>query len=96
MTASVTRGRALRYAEGSARGLLHHVLGHCPEPRLHRTQQLRVLVVVLLQASNKLHPGGKEALVDALCRAKAAALLSLLHGQPSSRTPRRENRMRFQ
>ena len=29
MTASVTRGRALRCAEGSARGLLHHVLGHC-------------------------------------------------------------------
>src|SRR5690606_25968994 len=29
MTASVTRGRALRYAGGSARGLLHHVLGHC-------------------------------------------------------------------
>jgi hypothetical protein len=28
MTASVTRGRALRYAEGSALGLLHHVLGH--------------------------------------------------------------------
>jgi hypothetical protein len=30
MTASVTYGRALRYAEGSARGLIHHVLGHCP------------------------------------------------------------------
>jgi len=29
MTASVTHGRALRYAQGSARGLLHHVLGHC-------------------------------------------------------------------
>lgn len=29
MTASVTHGRALRYAKGSARGLLHHVLGHC-------------------------------------------------------------------
>jgi hypothetical protein len=29
MTASVTHGRALRYAGGSARGLLHHVLGHC-------------------------------------------------------------------
>ncbi|WP_230383527.1 hypothetical protein, partial [Paracoccus shanxieyensis] len=29
VTASVTNGRALRYAEGSARGLLHHVLGHC-------------------------------------------------------------------
>jgi len=25
MTASVTNGRALRYAEGSARGLLHHL-----------------------------------------------------------------------
>ncbi|MTH65856.1 hypothetical protein GL284_16410 [Paracoccus sp. DK608] len=34
MTASVTNGRALRYAEGSARGLLHHVLGHCPYPYL--------------------------------------------------------------
>ncbi|MCE6967063.1 H-NS family nucleoid-associated regulatory protein [Cereibacter sphaeroides] len=30
MTASVTRGRALRYAGGSARGLLHHHPGHCP------------------------------------------------------------------
>jgi len=29
MTASVTHGRALRYAEGSARGLLHHQRGHC-------------------------------------------------------------------
>jgi len=28
MTASVTNGRALRYAEGSARGLLHQALGH--------------------------------------------------------------------
>ncbi len=30
MTASLTRGRALRYAGGSARGLLHHHWGHCP------------------------------------------------------------------
>ena len=30
MTASVTHGRALRYADGSARGLLHHHPGHCP------------------------------------------------------------------
>jgi len=29
VTASVTRGRALRYAGGSARGLLHHHPGHC-------------------------------------------------------------------
>jgi len=35
MTASVTRGRALRCAEGSARGLLHHVLGHCHAPQNH-------------------------------------------------------------
>ena len=29
MTASVTHGRALRYAKGSARGLLiHHPVGH--------------------------------------------------------------------
>ena len=28
MTASVTPGRALRYAGGSAHGLLHHGLGH--------------------------------------------------------------------
>ncbi|WP_230382927.1 hypothetical protein, partial [Paracoccus shanxieyensis] len=33
VTASVTNGRALRYAEGSARGLLHHVLGHCRPTR---------------------------------------------------------------
>jgi hypothetical protein len=30
MTASVTVGRALRYADGSARGLLHHHMGHSP------------------------------------------------------------------
>ena len=30
MTASVTVGRALRYADGSARGLLHHQKGHGP------------------------------------------------------------------
>ncbi len=30
MAASVTPGRALRYARGSARGLLHHHLGHSP------------------------------------------------------------------
>jgi putative transposase len=30
MTASVTHGRALRYAGGSARSLLHHVVGHYP------------------------------------------------------------------
>jgi len=29
VTASVTHGRALRYAKGSARGLLHHHPGHC-------------------------------------------------------------------
>jgi hypothetical protein len=32
MTASITHGRALRYAKGSARGLLHHVLGHYLRP----------------------------------------------------------------
>ena len=33
MAASVTTGRALRYAGGSARGLLHHFSGHylCPD-----------------------------------------------------------------
>ena len=30
MTASVTAGRALRYAGGSARGHLHHPVGHYP------------------------------------------------------------------
>jgi hypothetical protein len=30
MTASVTHGRALRHAGGSARGLLNHNPGHCP------------------------------------------------------------------
>jgi hypothetical protein len=37
MTASVTAGRALRYAGGSARGLLHHHPGHC-RPCAPRTQ----------------------------------------------------------
>jgi len=40
-----------------------------------------VLVVVLLQASNKLHPGGKEALVDALALSFTTAV--------STRTDRR-------
>jgi threonine/homoserine/homoserine lactone efflux protein len=30
VAATVTNGRALRYAGGSARGLLHQSLGHCP------------------------------------------------------------------
>jgi len=29
VAASITTGRALRYAGGSARGLLHHPMGHC-------------------------------------------------------------------
>jgi len=29
MVSSVTRGRALRSAKGSARGLLNHYRGHC-------------------------------------------------------------------
>jgi hypothetical protein len=33
MTASVTVGRALRYADGSARGLLHHERGHGLKPK---------------------------------------------------------------
>ena len=33
MTASVTVGRALRYADGSARGLLHHHTGHSHKDR---------------------------------------------------------------
>jgi hypothetical protein len=38
MTASVTVGRALRYADGSARGLLHHQRGHglLQHPRMSR------------------------------------------------------------
>ena len=35
MTASVTTGRALRYAGGSARGLLHQALGHSQLYSLH-------------------------------------------------------------
>jgi len=34
VAASVTTGRALRYAGGSARGLLHHWMGHCLLPWL--------------------------------------------------------------
>ncbi|EPX75700.1 hypothetical protein Salmuc_01165 [Salipiger mucosus DSM 16094] len=34
MAASVTPGRALRYAGGSARGLLHQALGHYRPRRL--------------------------------------------------------------
>ena len=40
MTANVANGRALRYAEGSARGLLHHRPGHCPE-LLRENERLR-------------------------------------------------------
>jgi nucleotide-binding universal stress UspA family protein len=34
VTASVTHGRALRYAKGSARGLLHHNPGHCHQAQV--------------------------------------------------------------
>jgi hypothetical protein len=48
MTASVTYGRALRYAEGSARGLIHHVLGHCrgmiPRPTPRRGAETKGLI----------------------------------------------------
>ena len=36
MAASVTNGRARRYAEGSARGLLHQPLGHYLVPKFDR------------------------------------------------------------
>jgi len=42
-------GRALRYARGSARGLLHQSLGHCPlttlsdEPGNHRNTEKSLL-----------------------------------------------------
>lgn len=39
MTASVTHGRALRYAEGSARGFLHHHPGHCHHRRIRDPSQ---------------------------------------------------------
>ena len=39
MAASLTTGRALRYAKGSARGLLHQALGHGQWSRVYR--QLR-------------------------------------------------------
>jgi putative transposase len=39
---SLTHGRALRYAGGSVRGLLHHVPGHCrmTPPEMRRLRQL--------------------------------------------------------
>ncbi|WAP68148.1 hypothetical protein [Jiella pelagia] len=40
MTASATVGRALRYAEGSARGLLHHHQGHGLSRVTHRRKLL--------------------------------------------------------
>lgn len=43
MTASVTRGRALRYAEGSARGLLHHHPGHCHRQHPRDLYDIRLL-----------------------------------------------------
>jgi hypothetical protein len=38
VTASVTHGRALRYAKGSARGLLHNHRGHCPACMLEQVK----------------------------------------------------------
>jgi signal transduction histidine kinase len=53
---SLTHGRALRYAGGSARGLLHHVPGHC---RLDssRTKPGNGLGLSLVSGVMKLHKG---------------------------------------
>src|SRR6056297_443019 len=37
VAATVTTGRALRYAGGSARGLLHQSLGHCRDEQVERS-----------------------------------------------------------
>ena len=47
MTASVTYGRALRYAKGSARGLLHHHMGHSPAAKRAMVGLARRISVIL-------------------------------------------------
>ncbi|WP_230383508.1 hypothetical protein, partial [Paracoccus shanxieyensis] len=73
VTASVTNGRALRYAEGSARGLLHHVLGHChpagecfsaPISRLIKTHNFTRAEIVLAAASLTAILDGHRLSVD--------------------------------
>ena len=53
MAASVTHGRALRYARGSARGLLHQLLGH-DLPLPFRQQDLADALGLSLVHTNKV------------------------------------------
>lgn len=55
MAASVTRGRALRYAEGSARGLLHHHPGHCPYFAMADTRPPVEVMVDFIEAHRDAH-----------------------------------------
>ncbi|SNR63020.1 hypothetical protein SAMN06265378_1131, partial [Paracoccus sediminis] len=59
------RPRGLRYAEGSARGLLHHVLGHYREAQRHLAYWTLQPMAALLaeEATNKL---GQPVEIDTL------------------------------
>ena len=66
MTASATVGRALRYAEGSARGLLHHHRGHgrVVRPRVIKIPQLTDDQLRKLEMPILVILGGRDALLD--------------------------------
>jgi hypothetical protein len=53
MTASVTPGRALRYAGGSARGLLHHHPGHCLRVFPNEASLERLVSAVLVEIDDR-------------------------------------------
>lgn len=59
MTASVTVGRALRYADGSARGLLHHERGHGRDIRCDTVDDPRIEadgdVIIKVTALSLIH-----------------------------------------
>jgi hypothetical protein len=59
VTASVTTGRALRYTEGSARGLLHQLPGHDPQALAGAMQDVSSPVSFEMQISSRKALAGR-------------------------------------
>ena len=81
MATSVTTGRALRYAGGSARGLLHQLLGHC----LEFMDDLRDRLANRVQLTTDGHKAYLEAVEGAFGGDIDYPMLVKLYGEASGR-----------
>lgn len=84
VSAIVTHGRTLRYAGGSARGLLHHVLRHCRDALRvdQRTSPTPALAVIVREViSMSVARGGEDPNTEQRWARP---------GEPSRRTERTE------